>query len=353
MITGQPQGGFVFRKLSFVHVVFILISMLFFFIPVYASATDEITEGEPRISGGGNLLQTAGDGVLADGKPVSRIIYYYRASYTTDMTKAQVGRSGDVSMDLAKSDAGAVNKPVSPDMNAPSPTQRVMTEGEMLRVGTGHRLWLLRLADGLPQGQPVSRVIAGGSVALLKGMQNLDDETLEEVFAGRGNGPFVWTIKDTDLAVMAWAPLYERLVPLADENELWVPTHRSSIWRRYYDVTMERYGWELEPQDLKREWGQFYVTGVGLGGKRLTVDRVTVDDFKYRPAGLPPFRHSSEEPFTAINTGGRVSWIWRQAYYVHFDKYQVPLTRTWTGPSSPTGPGLIFDLSSVENLKTQ
>lgn len=237
-----------------------------------------------------------------------------------------------------------------------------LSETEMRSAQADHGFMLFSIQClTLPEGQPVTRVVMNGPARPDRdsddpgkhgrtepGTRNsgLSDESLDKIFAG--GSPIIWTVRDTDLAVIFWAPLYERLEPIAAEDELWVPIHRSMIWRRYYDVTMERYGWELVPLDLKIKWGQIYVTGVGLDGMALKVDRVTVDDYKYKPAGLPPFRHSSNEPFTAINTGGRVSWIWRQGYTVHFDKYQFPLTRIASGPSSPTGPGPGFDFSPMK-----
>jgi len=311
--------------------------------------------GEPGSGDEGN------EAFLAD-QPRSKVIHL--AGYPAE-DRAAVGKPADTSPKL-------LAKPVErriPELSLlntgePLPVGMAgMNEGDMRNALVDHGFASLALIKSLtlPEGRPVTRVVMNGPAG--SGRDNddmgnhdragpatrsngLPDESLDGIFAG--GTPIVWTAKDTELALMFWAPIYYQLEPIAEEDELWVPIHRSMIWRRYYDVTMERYGWELAPLDLKTEWGQYYVTGVGLNGAALVVDRITVDDYKYKPGGQPPFRHSSNDPFTAINTGGRVSWIWRQAYTVHFDKFQLPLTRIASGPSNPTGPGLVFDLSTMQ-----
>lgn len=202
-----------------------------------------------------------------------------------------------------------------------------MNEGEMRSAGADHGLWMAALEDP-PTGRPVSRVI--GTWGTLKGkndrtvapaMADLPEAVLERITAGKT--PIIWTLSDQDLAVTYWAPLYELLEPIAEKHELWVPIHRFKIHRAYYDVTMERYGWEIDDftlEDLKNEWRRFHITGVGQQGRALPLELIVVDNYKYRPGGWD-WRHGITEPFREIGGGGRVSWFWRQGYVVHFEKY--------------------------------
>lgn len=214
-----------------------------------------------------------------------------------------------------------------------------LDEGEMQRAGAGHGLFLAAL-ESQSTGRAVSRVIniswpvsrviysewsrSGRTEGIVPEngprvpheMRHLPEEAMDVIVAGR---PVGFTLQGLD--VTFWAPLYELLKPLAEEQELMVPVHGFTIRRNYYDVTMERYGWEIDTLDLERAWRQFHVTGVGQDGKALPLEVIVVDNYKYRPGGLPEWRHGITEPFRNLSEGGRVSWLWRQAYFVHFEKY--------------------------------
>lgn len=319
-------------KKSLVSIFFILVAVLLF-APAFAPTMQKMDNQKARSADSGRHSLRAVAKSLPAGIPSSRVTYD-----KSRQVEAFIYGGGWISSNIKSRVPGATTKPSAPSMAE-------MDDGEMQTAVADHGFLMAAVEGGIPADRPITYVVksaegrqapakdavSGNGREVSAAIKGLPEEILEKIAAGRT--PTVWTLRDNDLEVVFWAPLYKHLEPIAKAHEqgLWVPIYRYKLHRRYYDVTMERYGWEIDDftiEDLKNLWRRYYVTGVGLDGRAVIIDRIVVDDYKYRPGGCQPFRHSSEEPFTAINTGGRISWFWRQAYMVHFEKIHGPAITT-------------------------
>ncbi len=340
-------------KASRFFIFFILIALLLF-IPASLTATLDTDEAETRRTGSGHdLWPAAPENRIIHPSPVSPGLKKLAASVMQKPAPFinPVIDPSLVSPGLKKTAASVTQKPVRAFIMPPS--MAWMDEAEMRRSGAEHGLWRAAALKNrpvsrvvypdapneevwLPVGQPMSRVlkkdpVSGDGLDGPPGTHDLPEEVMGMIAAGepvtytlnvRGNPVGLdHNIAQRDIKVTFWAPIDKRLEPIAAEHELWLPIHYFKIRRTYYDAGMERYGWDLDYQDRADLWRRVYMTGAGLDGKPAKFERVN-EELKYSPAGFKPWRHRTTEPFTNISGGGRISWHWRHAYIVHFEKLQ-------------------------------
>lgn len=144
-------------------------------------------------------------------------------------------------------------------------------------------------ADNVPTGRPTSRVIASADDAT--GMENLAGEDMQEIAGGR---PYKFDFTHEGIDVKFWVKACEAprcWIGADDEYDPILEVHSYKINRSYYDVGLERYGWEIDDQRSQwvREWKNAHITGIYGNSSIYRLDRrpLEFDTYSYARAWYP------------------------------------------------------------------
>jgi hypothetical protein len=257
-----------------------------------------------------------------ENRPVSRVIH--PAASVPEMKKPAVNAiQNPVALDIPELPFAA-RASAGPDMQE-------MGAKEMRRAIAGGAISYMAFAL---EGRPVTRTVYASSDPVgenssffrndLSSLSCAGEELSEQAMGIVAAGSSAWfTLKDME--VQYWARACEPQATWVGEPESRLLIHSFEVYRGYYNVTKERYGWEPYYEDWADTWRNVDIGGIY--GWPLQIDKI-VHQIKYLPQQRE-FAHIHREPFNAKGEGA-INCFYREGYLVYFE-YAFP--HGLTGPT--------------------